>query len=60
MRSQNKLAEWEWLQEKRHNDEMEAQDMLAELPEEEKKEYLNSPCRKCKSRKTIRCHEECF
>jgi hypothetical protein len=54
----NKLSEWEWLQEKRYNDEMERQDMLAEMTTDEIEEWENNPCRKCRHKNNkIKCSE---
>jgi hypothetical protein len=53
----NKLSEWEWLQEKRYNDEMELQDMLAEMTTDEVEEWENNPCRRCNGKKRGKCKE---
>jgi hypothetical protein len=52
----NKLSEWEWLQESRHNAEMEAQDILAEMSADEYDDWKKSPCRKCHAKK-YKCRE---
>lgn len=58
MRTEHRLKEWEWLEEKRHNDEMEAQDMLAEMTTDEVEEWKNNPCRNCKHKHNkVKCSE---
>lgn len=57
MSKRSSITEWEWLQESRHNAEMELQDMLAELSTDELKEYNDNPCRRCNGKKRGKCKE---
>jgi hypothetical protein len=58
VRTEKRYREWEWLQEKQLNDEMELQDMLAEMTTDEIEEWENNPCRKCRHKNNkIKCSE---
>lgn len=51
----SQLSAWERIQESRHNSEMELADALAEMTDDQVREWEQNPCRRCNGQKRGKC-----